>query len=204
MKYLAFLLMAFTCHTSDGQVYEPHEVNQDLIDRVEACVEKDNLYKLPSIKMVQDPEDIENEAIRDLFPWKPRPILPRPPREEKPAEPPTPAPEPPKEISPPRKPILPPMPWNPEKPKTPSPEKEVQGAGIIGKIVAWLKANFPILGGSVSFLVNLSVVLLFLYVFYIVSEFAKATTNQKNWVAKILREPFVQLKGLIDSFRKKQ
>ncbi len=197
MKYLIYLVVSFCASTSSGQIYEPHEVNQDLIDRIESLGETDNLYTLPSIKVVQG--DQENEAIRDLFPWKPRPILPRPPVAE-----PSPQPKPaPPEVDEPRKPIFPPMPWNPGNPEKPSPEKEIQGPGIIGKIVAWLKSNFPILGGSVSFLVNLSVVLFFLYAFYLVSEFAKATTNEKNWVAKILREPFVQGKGLIDSFRKK-
>lgn len=211
MKYLLALIIAVLTAPCSAQVYEPHEVNQDLLDRVEALNQNNNnLCELPKVQMVEKEEDAETDAIRDLFPWKPiisRPILPRPPKEEpqpKPEPTPEPAPEPPSAETPPRKPLLPPMPWNPERPKTPSPEKDVQEAGLVGRLVSWLKANFPILGGSISFLVNLSVFLLFLYVFYMVSEFAKATTNRQNWVAFILREPFSQAKGVIDSFRTKK
>ncbi len=197
MKYIVYAILALTTSPCMGQIYEAHEVDQNLIDKVEASQESNNLYKLPSILMVAPQEDTEKEAIRDLFPWRPKPS-PKP--TPTPIETPDPSPEPPK-VDVPRKPILPPMPWNPQ---PPSPDKEVQEQGLIGKIIAWLKSNFPILGGSVAVAVNISVFLAFLYLFYMVSEFAKATTNQQNWVAFILREPFVQAKGLLDSFRNKK
>jgi hypothetical protein len=193
MKYLIYTIITLMSSTCVGQVYEAHEVDQKLIDKVEASQQRDNLYRLPSILMMPPQEDSEKESIRDLFPWRPKPA-------PQPAEPSPPTPEPPK-VDVPSKPLLPPMPW---KPQPPSPDKEVQERGLVGRLIAWLKSNFPILGGSVSLLVNISVFLAFLYVFYMVSEFAKATTNKQNWVAFILREPFVQAKGLLDSFRKKK
>tara|TARA_R110002167_G_C12495549_1_gene635819 strand:- start:157 stop:762 length:606 start_codon:yes stop_codon:yes gene_type:complete len=201
VKYLIYLAIFFTSTFCQGQIYEANEVNQDLIDRLDSCLEVNNLHELPSIKIATQQEGSEKDAIRDLFPWRPKPTPKPQPQPE-----PQPEPEPPT-IENPTRPIFPPKPWfpiNPEKPESPSPEKEVREAGLIGKLVSWLKANFPILGGSVAVFVNVSLVLVFLYLFYMISEFAKATTNQKHWVAAVLKEPFTQGLGLYNFFKKKK